>query len=76
MSERYASAVLRWRQYAGPADTWSSAAVSTILFGCERWIEKNGSTADQATREQVLTIKEELEAWVAERAAAPQRAAV
>lgn len=69
MSEKYASAILRWRQYAGPANTWSSAAVSTILFGCERWTERNGSTADQVTREQVLTIQAELEAWLAERRA-------
>lgn len=67
MSEKYASAILRWRQYAGPADTWPSAAVSTILFGCQRWLEKNGTTAAQATREQVLTIQDELEAWLAER---------
>jgi hypothetical protein len=69
MSEKYASAILHWRQYAGSADTWSSAAVSTILFGCERWIEKNGPNADQVTRERVVTIKDELEAWLAERGA-------
>lgn len=73
MSEKYASAILRWRQYAGPADTWSRAAVSTILFGCQRWIEKTGPTSDQDTREQVLTVKDELEAWVAERAEALPR---
>ena len=67
MSEKYASAILRWRQYAGSADTWSRAAVSTILFGCQRWMEKNGPTADHVTREQILTIQSELEAWLAER---------
>lgn len=66
MSEKYLSAILRWRQYAGPVDTWNTAAVSTILFGCQRWIEIEGSTADQATREQVLAIQSELEAWTGE----------
>ena len=64
MFEKYALAILRWRQYAGPADTWSSAAVSTILFGCQRWMETNGLTSDKATREQILAIKHELDAWV------------
>lgn len=75
MSEKYVSAILHWRQYAGPADTWSGAAVSTILFGCNRWMEMNSSAADEATREQVLAIKDELEAWVVERrrAEAPHR---
>ena len=69
MSEKYAAAILRWRQYAGPTTTWTGAAVSTILFGCQRWIELNSTTADEATREHVLAIQDELEVWIAQQAA-------
>lgn len=65
MSEKYAPAILHWRQYAGPSETWPSATVSTMLFACERWMK--AATQDQATREQVLAIKAELDAWVADR---------
>lgn len=70
MSEKYAPAILRWRQYAGHVDTWPSATVSTMLFGCQRWVELHSLSADEATREQVLSVKTELEVWVAQRSAA------
>lgn len=65
MSEKYASAILRWRQYAGPSQTWSSATVSTMQFAYERWMETNAK--DEGTREQLLAIKAELDAYVADR---------
>jgi hypothetical protein len=67
MSEKYVSAILHWRRYAGAADTWPRATVATMLFACRRWSELHGADADGDTSQKVLAIKEELEAWIAHR---------
>lgn len=68
----HAPAILRWREYVaklyGGLDAFDqSSTISTMLFGCDRWLEEYGASEQDDTRERIKTIRAELEAWMGQR---------
>jgi hypothetical protein len=71
MPKHFASAIIRWRdhldsQTGGLGGFDQSYTVSTMLFGCHRYLEAHG-TEVSPEKERIDAIKAELEAWMAER---------
>ena len=68
----HASAILRWRetvdkQDGGLAGFQEAATISTMLFGCNRWLETQSGTAAADEMSAIEDIKSELEAWLRQR---------
>lgn len=67
----HASAIIRWRseveKNGGISQFEQSATVTTMLFGCHRWLESQAATADHNVVRSIEVIKGELEQWLADR---------
>ena len=73
MKKDYAPAILHWREYVtkvyGGLDAFEqSSTISTMLFGCDRWLEQYGEDQQyDDTRVRIEVIRSELEAWMQQR---------
>ena len=72
MIDPYFSAIVRWREQldqmgGGLAAFEQSATVSTMLFGCRRWIETKAGVAAAGDVERIQHIRDELEHWLEKR---------
>lgn len=67
----HASAIIHWRseveKNGGMSHFEQSATVTTMLFGCHRWLEFHAATADHDVVRSIEAIKNELEQWLADR---------
>lgn len=71
MPQNFASAIIRWRDHldsrpGGLSAFDQSYTVSTMLFGCHRYLEAHGAHATPE-KDRIEAIKGELEAWMRER---------
>lgn len=71
MPNHFASAIIRWRDHlesqpGGLSAFEQSYTVSTMLFGCHRYLSAHEADAS-AEKERIETIKGELEAWMLDR---------
>lgn len=72
MPINHGPAILRWwqhleRQPGGLAAFEQSHTVSTMLFGCHRWLSTNGKDASEEERRSIEAIRAELEDWMIQR---------
>jgi hypothetical protein len=72
MPTNHAPAIIRWReqldrQPGGLAAFEQSSTVSTILFGCHRWLDTHAQAASEEERSQIESIVAELEEWMRQR---------
>ncbi len=67
----HAPAILQWwahvQKNGGLAATERSATVSTMLFGCYRWLELQDDISSPPHAAQIEFIKNELENWMSAR---------
>jgi hypothetical protein len=67
----HASAILRWWDHVekdgGLATIEQSATVSTMLFGCHRWLEAYGDQSAASEVSEIRRIRDELENWMSVR---------
>lgn len=62
MAPNYLLAIFHWRDHAGDLDDpQSSGSLSTLLYGCERWLELNEAALDTDDGRRLMMIKRELE---------------
>ena len=62
MAPNYLLAIFHWRNHAGDLDDQqSSGSLSTLLYGCERWLELNVGSIDTDDGRRLIMIKRELE---------------
>lgn len=62
MTPNYLLAIFHWRDHAGDLDDpQSSGSLSTLLYGCERWLEHNAAAIDTDDGRRLIMIKQELE---------------
>lgn len=71
MPKHFASAIIRWRDHlesqpGGLPAFDQSYTVSTMLFGCHRYLAAYATDAS-SEKERIETIKGELETWMRER---------
>jgi hypothetical protein len=63
MTKDHSAAILHWRRYADLV-TAQRATVTTMLFGCERWLDQYPREWETTVGYQIRQIKAELEAWL------------
>ena len=67
----HAPAILHcWEQVerdGGIATVSQSATVSTMLFGCNRWLESHADQSSAPDVSEIRRIKDELEKWLSAR---------
>lgn len=62
MTPNYLLAIFHWRDHAGDLDgSHSPAGLSTLLYGCEKWLELNPTAVDTDDGRRLMMIKLELE---------------
>lgn len=69
MPSNHFAAIVRWREQLdalGPGlESFDQAAtVSTMLFGCQTWLEHHAATASVPDVGRIQRIKTELELWL------------
>lgn len=69
MDKNYLLGIFHWRDLAGDLDDpqHSAAGFRTLLWGCERWLEKHPEAEDTDDGRRLAMIKAELEEWLARR---------
>ena len=72
MAKDYSRAILNWRENVtkihGGLDAFDqSPTISTMLFGCNRWLEEHEEDQHDDIRRRIVDIKSELEAWKRQR---------
>ena len=72
MAVNAAAAIISWREHleqhgGGLASYEQSFTVSTMLFGCHRWLDRHGVDAPPAQAERIAEIRHELEDWMVQR---------
>ncbi|MFD2648827.1 hypothetical protein ACFSX5_13635 [Devosia albogilva] len=69
----HAAAILRWWEQVeanGGVDSVDQiATVSTMLFGCHRWLEVYAEEASPSETSRIIQIRDELEGWLSKRGA-------
>lgn len=64
----YPAAIRAWweqvQRDGGIAEFGQSATVSTMLFGCHRWLESNPDQSAGTEMSEILDIKDQLEDWM------------
>ena len=65
MAPNYLLGIFHWRDHAGDLDgPHPPANISTLLYGCERWLELNPTAVATDDGRRLLMIKRELEDYL------------
>ena len=70
-NSNHAPAILHWWEQVekdgGIGTVSQSATVSTMLFGCHRWLESYGDQSSGPEVSEIRHIKDQLEHWMSAR---------